>query len=305
MQINLTEKGVSMQTVSRVLSVLVVSVLVGGPVSAASKGPNSPGTVVNDDSIGVQPWLDPELASASDDSGAAALTSGGNPTQYLKATDFGLAIAPLAIIAGIEVQIEKSAPFGSVTDYAVRIVKGGVIGSEDRSEAGLWPGTDTIVTYGGPDDLWGESWTADDINSADFGVAISATDGGLSLAIVDHIAVSVYFAFPTPEHFKCYKAKDLKNPKFSPVNVLLNDQFGINDGTFEVKKPFLACNPADKNGEGIYNFLDHLTCYKIKGPKLEKTDRPQVRVVNQLGTIDLEAKKPFLLCVPSAKTLLP
>ncbi|NJN62262.1 MAG: ABC transporter substrate-binding protein, partial [Coleofasciculaceae cyanobacterium RL_1_1] len=33
----------------------------------------------------------------------------------------------------------------------------------------------------------------------------------------------------------------------------------INDGDFEVKKPFLFCNPVDKNGEGIIEQADHLT----------------------------------------------
>ena len=106
------------------------------------------------------------------------------------------------------------------------------------------------------------------------------------------------------DHFKCYKAKDLQNPKFVPTTVSLVDQFA-NDGNFEVKKPFLFCNPTDKNGEGINNETDHLTCHKIKGPKLDRNDRPHVQVTDQFGTLQLEAKKPFLLCVPSAKTVLP
>lgn len=107
------------------------------------------------------------------------------------------------------------------------------------------------------------------------------------------------------DNFKCYKAKDLKNPKFVATNVDLEDQFAVNDGNFEAKKPFLFCNPVDVNGAGINNAIDHLTCYKIKGPKLLPNDRPDVEVVNQLGTTQLEAKKPFLLCVPSTKTVLP
>lgn len=110
---------------------------------------------------------------------------------------------------------------------------------------------------------------------------------------------------PVLDHFKCYKAKDLKNPKFEATTVSLSDQFGVNDGMFEVKKPFLFCAPADKNGEGIANPVDHLACYKVKGPKLDKADRPSVEVENQLGTLQLEVKKPFLLCVPSTKTVIP
>jgi hypothetical protein len=107
------------------------------------------------------------------------------------------------------------------------------------------------------------------------------------------------------DHFKCYKAKDLKMPKFAKTTIQLEDQFVVNDGTFEAKKPFLYCNPVDKNDEGINNSTDNLTCYKVKGPKLDKTQRPNVQVDNQFGTIKLQAKKPYLLCVPTTSTLIP
>jgi hypothetical protein len=103
------------------------------------------------------------------------------------------------------------------------------------------------------------------------------------------------------DHFKCYKVKDLKQPKFAKTTVALADQFV--DGSADVKKPFLLCNPVSKNGEGINNSVDHLTCYKIKTPPLEP--RPNVQVSNQLGTLKLQAKKAFLLCVPSSKLDLP
>jgi hypothetical protein len=42
-----------------------------------------------------------------------------------------------------------------------------------------------------------------------------------------------------------------------------------------------------------------------KDGKIAAANRPKVRARNQLGTIDLELKKAFVVCVPSAKTLLP
>jgi phospholipase C len=101
------------------------------------------------------------------------------------------------------------------------------------------------------------------------------------------------------DHFKCYKAKDLKEPKFAATTVALADQFTVNDGDFEVKKPSLLCVPVDKNEEGIENPDDLLTCYKVKGPKLAKIDRPQVEITNQFGTAKLEIQKPVNVCVPS------
>jgi hypothetical protein len=106
------------------------------------------------------------------------------------------------------------------------------------------------------------------------------------------------------DNYKCYKAKDLKNPKFIKTTVGLEDQFAINDGSFEAKKPALFCNPASLNGGGINNVLDHLTCYKIKGPK--QLAPVNVAISNQLGTtLKLAAKKPAYLCVPSTKTIIP
>jgi hypothetical protein len=135
--------------------------------------------------------------------------------------------------------------------------------------------------------------------------AASSDTGGMSLPTTCSDGTVTVVEAPVLDHFKCYKAKDLKNPKFDATTVALSDQFGVNDGMFEVKKPFLFCNPADKNGEGIANPVDHLACYKVKGPKLDKADRPKVEVVNQLGTLQLEVQKPFLLCVPSTKTVIP
>jgi hypothetical protein len=135
--------------------------------------------------------------------------------------------------------------------------------------------------------------------------------GVLALAA---LASAPAFAQFNLDNYKCYKAKDLKNPKFEKTTVDLEDQFGaINDGEFQAKKPFLFCTPVDRDGEGIINAVDHLTCYKVKGPKLNKSDRPTVEVfndvnetvLNPLGTLRLSVIKPFLLCVPSEKTVLP
>ena len=104
------------------------------------------------------------------------------------------------------------------------------------------------------------------------------------------------------DHYKCYKAKDLKQPKFAKTTVTLSDQLFAGQST-DVKKPYLVCNPADKNNEGISDPSAHLACYKVKGPKI--VTPPKVKATNQFGTVDLALKKTSLLCVPSAKTIVP
>jgi hypothetical protein len=53
------------------------------------------------------------------------------------------------------------------------------------------------AVYGGPEDLWGETWTPADLNSEDFGVALNAiyTDtAGNGRAYVDIVYVTVNYA---------------------------------------------------------------------------------------------------------------
>src|SRR3989344_5212889 len=69
---------------------------------------------------------------------------------------------------------------GVVYDHRVRIIKGGAIGSTDKASGTAWPGSLAYTTYGGASDLWGETWTASDINASTFGVAISAYGSGFS-----------------------------------------------------------------------------------------------------------------------------
>lgn len=106
---------------------------------------------------------------------------------------------------------------------------------------------------------------------------------------------------PPPGPFQCYKAKDLKDPRFDPRDVTLADQFGA--GTAAVKKPIMMCNPADKNGEGITDPVAHLCCYKIKGNKLPTP--AEVETSDQFGDLRLRVKSPKMLCEPCTKAAAP
>jgi len=110
---------------------------------------------------------------------------------------------------------------------------------------------------------------------------------------------------PAIDAFKCYLAKDLKSPKFAKTTVSLSDQLGLNDGSFTLKKPHLLCNPVDQDGAGIEHPAARLVGYKVKGPKLSKGEQPSVEVEDEFGTLQLRLRKPFLLCVPSFKNVLP
>jgi hypothetical protein len=253
------------------------------------------------------------------------LSNGGAMSQRLacEAADLFAAAAPMAFplpyLSLAQCQPSRSMPvlmFMGITDALVPYSSAAPSFQYWRDTNGCGNGApdETIVTG----NSMCESYTscADDVETglcsilstsgAPFAGHILYFNNDLVLSVVAWDFLS-RFALPSSgiDHFKCYRAKDLKNPKFIGTTVALSDQFGVNDGAFDVKKPALFCNPADKNGEGIRNPADHLTCYKVKGPKLPKEDRPNVEIANQLGALELEVQKPFLLCVPSTKTVLP
>ena len=164
----------------------------------ASEGPNSPDVGEDEAGIGSVVWTAPTDVVSSNDVRANAIVG---VTRWLKATDYDFVIPAGATIDGIVVEIEKAGGgTGVVRDNAVRIVKGGTIGSTDKSTADDWLAGDSYITYGTSTDLWGESWTADDINGTGFGSAISAKlqSGVSATALVDHIRITVYYTEGPP-----------------------------------------------------------------------------------------------------------
>jgi hypothetical protein len=100
------------------------------------------------------------------------------------------------------------------------------------------------------------------------------------------------------DHFHCY---DAAGPSVD-IGVSIRDQF--QPQSVAVLDPFLFCNPADKNGEGIQNPIDHLTCYNYIPPGMPVGPVP---IINQFfpESTQLDVADPFALCVPSLKEIPP
>jgi hypothetical protein len=164
------------------------------PTSASA----TTGTVANDASAGTDAWTNASNATAEDGAVASAAINTSD-TQYLKATNFGFSIPSGATINGIVVKIKKGSTNNEVRDAAIRIVKGGSIGSTDKSTSSRWPSTLTFHYHGAADNLWGETWTDTDINASNFGVAIRAQWDSLNsvnindTAKVDVVQIQVYY----------------------------------------------------------------------------------------------------------------
>jgi len=180
-----------------------------------SEGPNSPGTVVDDSSVGSVAWSNPDNAKSSDNIYATTPDIDDYTlSHYLKATNFGFSIPNGATINGILVEFEVKEAVGSdfVASNQVRIVKGGSVGTTNKGDWSVeWPTSDTYKSYGSSGDLWGEAWTSDDINSTDFGVVlqISTNDYG-GVAYVDHIRITVYYTEAGPTYDNSSKANILR-----------------------------------------------------------------------------------------------
>lgn len=131
----------------------------------ADSGALSPATAADDSSFGTSAWLDVANAGTSDNAYATS-TSGCNG--------------------------------GTISDERVRIVKGGAIGATDKSSVTVWNTTEAYYVYGADGELWGETWTADDINSADFGTALAVqitTNGG---DVFTHYLKATNYGFSIP-----------------------------------------------------------------------------------------------------------
>jgi len=138
-----------------------------------SSGPNSPGTLANDATVGSTAWTNPSNAAASDNSYAVASGIGAFSTY-----------------AGVNGT--------GIEDGPIKLVKGGVIGGDDLSTLANYPTSDTYLSYGGPTSLWGLSWTPADINASNFGVAVSARETKFDETVAQYLkATNFGFSIPT------------------------------------------------------------------------------------------------------------
>lgn len=169
-------------------------------------GATSPSTVTNNASTGSLSWSN--LSNALTPNGAYASCGtllgvlGSAQTNYITAWNYGFSIPTTATVCGIEVRIERNAAGlligSSVTDKSLYLMNAGtLVGSNYASLTG-WTGTNTTAVYGSNSDLWGRTWPPAQINSTNFGVALSAEmKAGLAslflTANVDAISITVYY----------------------------------------------------------------------------------------------------------------
>jgi hypothetical protein len=169
-------------------------------------GPLPPGAAVNDKRTGVSAWTNPGevlLQDGSDEStlnaARATLYTSQATSNYLLATGFGFKVPATALITGVTVTVRRKSREGEgeIVDDRVQLTGNDTLTKQNKAKSAPWTGTYSEATYGGPQDLWGRVWTAADVNSNEFGVALSARwvgTAGNDRALVDYISVTVHYA---------------------------------------------------------------------------------------------------------------
>jgi hypothetical protein len=172
------------RALSLVLFVLTLGSLL---VQAASQGPNYAGAA---STVG---WTDAANATGTPDNACASSTTSGDT---LDLTNFGFTIPGAAVINGITVEVKFAGTPGGGNGVRVQLLKGGspvgntqdiyaISGQSDCSNS-------AFRTVGSPTDPWGTSWTASDINAANFGVRLSKLGTG-GTSYVDSVRITVEY----------------------------------------------------------------------------------------------------------------
>jgi MSHA biogenesis protein MshQ len=158
-------------------------------------------------------WTNPGRAVSSNNAYATASVD-GNSTEPLRCTSYGFSIPLNAVVAGVEVFVERRSnrtQNGGSRDNTLFLVKGGAPVGANRATTTIYTTADVVEAHGGPADLWGTTWAPAEINAANFGAQFSATKpsgGGAAHTIsVDHIFITVHYfvAVATPGSFNAFE----------------------------------------------------------------------------------------------------
>ncbi len=164
------------------------------PATNAGTGANVPVT-------GTADWANPGYITADDTNYASVNLSGSILTSgYLEGVNYGFNIPSNATITGIVVTIgrhESGTRVGyfDVRDSTVRLLKAGVITGNNKAASGTeWPTSPPVAaSYGSTSDLWGATWTPEDINASNFGVVLSVITDVNRIAYVDYMQISITY----------------------------------------------------------------------------------------------------------------
>lgn len=168
---------------------------------AASSGPNFPTSAI--DQANGDGWTNPTNIEVNDGIPAYSIMIPNNfgLSGDLFAKGFGFSIPTGATISGVTVEISEKCQtgfFSNCQDLTVELLKGGIYSGNNKANVTSWATSTTTVPYGGSSDLWGNTFTVSDINSANFGVGFNIFNSGSSscTAYVDFVRITITYTLP-------------------------------------------------------------------------------------------------------------
>jgi hypothetical protein len=160
--------------------------------------PSGLGTIL----AGPTNWTNPNAARNAENVYATCANTVASTSYILKAYDFQFNIPINSEIRGIQVELEKDSSHDTgsrnVKDSGVFLYKDNVQQSVNKANTGTnWSTTEVGMLYGVSGvDLWGTTWTPEQINSSGFGVGLTVqiVANTTVTASVDKLGIIVFYA---------------------------------------------------------------------------------------------------------------
>lgn len=153
-----------------------------GPTETDWKNPSATGDDYNQ-------WNNPTNAFMSDDAYSSEDTQGDMQDWY----NFNFNVPNGATIDGIQVNVEATAIVNVGAGIAISW-NGGIDYTSAKSD--IWSTPEENVTFGGPSDTWGRTWSSNNFKDSNFRIRLrrSSQNAGIFLN-VDCIEIKVYFTY--------------------------------------------------------------------------------------------------------------
>jgi polyhydroxyalkanoate synthesis regulator phasin len=178
-----------------------------GTSFTASFTGNAASNVTGTSGPSIVPWSNPGNSIGTPDGTFATVSFSGiqtNGVHSLVGWNMGgssFNIPSTAKIKGIELKITRNSNNTNIVDSIIQLAKfvdGSTFSgtSTNKSAASAWGTSTNTVTFGGPTDLWGLTWTPAEINDPNFGWRIRPTNLNIFtayIARVDAVEILVYF----------------------------------------------------------------------------------------------------------------
>jgi Tfp pilus assembly protein PilX len=162
--------------------------ITGPPTSSGVKSPSN-----------ASGWTSSTNVYTSNSVYATNSISSNSTGATLTVKGYGFSIPTSAVIDGISVSvIRKASVSNTISDSTVQLLKAGNPVGSNKASSSKWGTSNSTVNYGDTDDLWSTTWTAADVNNANFGVKFVAKAGSTAAtASVDYISVTVTYSGDT------------------------------------------------------------------------------------------------------------